>query len=359
MVESENRSSWEWFLRNLRHAIPEVSTDECTFVSDRDKGLLEAEAVLGPRMVTAWCCYHLKTNFTEKFGRALSPLFWRVARASSEATYNVALKELRERKAEAACWLEGQDPTKWAEWCFPGRRYGHDTSNITESLNQVLRFDRELPITELLDAIWHRVMAKRSRRLLAAQRALANGASITPWVEAQVEAQRLYAQANTVQISSPTSARVVEPNNQVHIVDLRVGTCTCRRFQANGIPCGHAMAFILRIGNQLTPYLPPILSAANWAATYAVPLPPMDITDLQIGEACHPPVTRVPRGRPKKERVSREDARRPRGRRHLRDHGGMLPLGAVVAVVPDLVRHRCSTCGDPGHNARRCRRPHH
>lgn len=90
---------------------------------------------------------------------------------------------------------------------------------------------------------------------------------------------------------------------------------------------------------------------------YAAPLPPVDITDLAISEICDPPVTRVPRGRPKKERVRREDIRCPRGRRLVRDHG-LLPLGTVVAAVPDPVRHRCGTCGDPGHNARRCRRSH-
>jgi hypothetical protein len=75
VVESENRSSWEWFLNHLRWSIPELVAEESTLVSDRDKGLTEAERVLGVLVVVAWCCHHLKENFTEKFGRALAPLF--------------------------------------------------------------------------------------------------------------------------------------------------------------------------------------------------------------------------------------------------------------------------------------------
>ncbi len=44
-------------------------------MSDRDKGLLKAEEVLGNRVVKAYCCHHLKENFVMKFGRGLAPLF--------------------------------------------------------------------------------------------------------------------------------------------------------------------------------------------------------------------------------------------------------------------------------------------
>jgi SWIM zinc finger len=212
----------------------------------------------------------------------------------------------------------------------------------------------------MLDSLWHRVMEKRAQRLLIASKALEEGLVTTPWVEGKVEEARTWALANTVQISSPFEGRVVQPNGNIYLVNTTARTCSCRRYQENGIPCGHAMTLILAIGASITPYLLEELSAARWAATYASPLPPIDISGLAIleDEVCEPPVTRVPRGRPKKERVRREDVRRPRGRRLIRDHGGLLPLGAVVAAVPDSVRSRCSTCGEPGHNARRCRRPH-
>ena len=122
-------------------------------ISDRDKGLLLVESILGPLITAACCCHHLKENFTEKFGRGLAPLFWAVARARTEERYIAVLQKLRETKEAAAIYLENAHPETWVEARFPGRRYGHDTSNIVESVNKTLKLDRELPIIELLDSI--------------------------------------------------------------------------------------------------------------------------------------------------------------------------------------------------------------
>ena len=342
VVESENGESWGWFLNHLRWALPELVIEESTLVSDRDKGLREAERALGGRVVVAHCCHHLKENFTEKFGRALQPLFWAAARAKTRAAWDGALEKIRAKKPEAALYLEQAEPETWAEAWFRGRRFGHDTSNIAESLNQVLRIDRELPIVELLDAIWHRVMEKRGQRLLAATSAISEGRSTTPFVDARIEEGRELARSNRVQISSPTTGRVVQPDGTIHLVDTAAGTCSCRRYQCNGIPCGHAMTLIFAGGGQLAPFLPVTMSAAQWAAAYVVPLTPIDISELEVNaqDPCDPPITRVPRGRPRKERIRREDCRRPRRR------------------DPLVVRSRCGTCGEAGHNARRCRQPH-
>jgi len=284
-----------------------------------------------------------------------------VARAKTRATFDGALNKLREKKPEAARYLEEAEPETWATALFVGQRYGHDTSNVAESLNQVIKLDRELAIIKLLDALWHRVMAKRAERLATALKALGEGRLMTPFVEGKLTKGRLWARQNTVQPSSPSQARVQQPDNRVMLVDLEAGTCSCLRYQENGIPCGHAMTFIFAKGQDLGSYLPQGLSLEVWRASYEAPIPPIDISELAAGHGlppCFPPATRVPRGRPKKERVRREDARRPRGRQEYRDHGGLLPLGAVVADIPDMVRSRCSTCGQPGHNARRCRQPH-
>ncbi|RDL40914.1 Uncharacterized protein BP5553_00893 [Venustampulla echinocandica] len=90
------------------------------------------------------------------------------------------------------------------------------------------------------------------------------------------------------------------------------------------------------MGQTLASFLPPGLSAEVRRASYEAPMPPVDVSELAAGHvrpACFPAVTRVPRGRPKKERVRREGARLPRGRRKYMDHGGLLPLGAVVAAA--------------------------
>ena len=172
-----------------------------TLISDQDKGLLEAEEVLGTLVIRAHCCWHLKENFKEKFGRGLVSAFWKAARLRTAILFEAALDEIAKVKPAAAQYLCDSDPTLWAEAYFPGRQYSHDTSNIAESLNKLLKFDRELAIVDLLDAIWYRVMEYRAFRLAEALAMTAKGAQYTPFVAAHVNEGRKWAQSNRVSLS--------------------------------------------------------------------------------------------------------------------------------------------------------------
>ena len=148
----------------------------------------------------------------------------------------------------------------------------------------------------------------------------------------------------------------MQPNNNIHIVDLVAGTCTCRRFQAYGIPCGHAISLLFSQGQSLNPCMPIDLSIATLQAQYSTPLPPIDISTLVVldTDCCEPPMTQVPRGRPKKERIWKEDVRARRGIAALDLHcdADLGFLGSQVSAS------RCRTCGETGHNSRTCKRPH-
>lgn len=226
VVESENRDSWEWFLRHLRRAIPEISSEACTLVSDRDKGLVEAEVVLGSQVTRACCCHHLKENFTVKFGRSLGPLFWQAARARTTSSFEAALGKIGEVKKDAETYLRNSDPQLWAEAHFPGRRYGHDTSNIVESLNNTLKLDRELNIIDLLDNIWHRVMEQRSERLAEAQKCIEAGAQYTPFVTTVVQEGRKWAQSNRVSCSFNAYTILITVHRFNSLLQLKDGWCS-------------------------------------------------------------------------------------------------------------------------------------
>jgi len=61
--------------------------------------------------------------------------------------------------------------------------------------------------------------------------------------------------------------------------------------------------------------MPESLSILTWKKTYTSNFPLIDISDLTklpLSE-CHPPLTRVPRGRPKKERFRKDKIRGLRG----------------------------------------------
>ena len=61
--------------------------------------------------------------------------------------------------SEAVSWLLSHaNPKYWAELYFAGKRYGHLTSNIAESLNSWILKARELSILAMSETIRHQFM---------------------------------------------------------------------------------------------------------------------------------------------------------------------------------------------------------
>ena len=59
-----------------------MSSKLCVFISDCDKGLVEANAVLSEHCICAYCCKHFEGNLKDKFSakEGLLALFWKAAR---------------------------------------------------------------------------------------------------------------------------------------------------------------------------------------------------------------------------------------------------------------------------------------
>jgi hypothetical protein len=202
IVESENRGSWEYFLRLLRRCIPEVASEPCVFISDRDKGLQEADKVLGDNLLRAYCCKHIEGNLKDKFGGkgGLPALFWKAARARLPSSFEYHMQKIATINLAAKEYLQAIDPVLWAVAYFPKTRYGHLTQNIAESVNAILKNDRTLSITDLLDAIWHRVMADRASRFAEANKQAQMNLKFTAACQTQLEYSRKWMGSNTVSL---------------------------------------------------------------------------------------------------------------------------------------------------------------
>jgi len=166
IVSVENDDNWEWFLRNLHSIVKDnlpvsiTATDDITFLSDRQKGLLEGVATWFPGSAHAYCLRHLVDNFSKRFKhKDLISLLWQAARATTEAEFHTACNAMRAINFQCVEWLLGTaHPMHWATVYFRGRRYGHLTSNIAESLNAWLLQARSLPIEGMLEAIREKLM---------------------------------------------------------------------------------------------------------------------------------------------------------------------------------------------------------
>jgi hypothetical protein len=74
---------------------------------------------------------------------------------------------------------------------------------------------------------------------------------------------------------------VKQVNNNVYTINLETKEYSCKIFQENGIPYGHAITAIFAYPRRdLVPFMPEILSIATWKRTYSDNFPLIDITNL-------------------------------------------------------------------------------
>src|SRR4030095_7960020 len=125
-----------------------------------------------------------------------------------------------------------------------GKRYGHLTSNIAESLNSWILQAREQPIIAMFETIRHQLMDWfTARRLIDAE---THGLLITKIAQSiqnliNTRARRYRYLASTEAIYEVKSKETLKE----YLVNLDMQTCSCREWQSNGYPCGHGLAVIL------------------------------------------------------------------------------------------------------------------
>jgi hypothetical protein len=122
--------------------------------------------------------------------------------------------------------------------------------------NQPNRFlfleERELPVLKMLNGIWHKEMDRRASRLRFE------------------EGDAFSGQNNVLMHSIPRGIGVVIQRDGKRLqVDLEARTCTCKRFQDNGIPCGHALTVIYTCDRAPAEFFPDYIKTTSWVATYA------------------------------------------------------------------------------------------
>jgi hypothetical protein len=261
VVESENKASWSWFLSNLKLAIPQCLA--MTLISDRDKGLLAADKLLGDTVHRLICCFHLKGNLCKRYGggggdHSVARFFWPIANSKTPAEFTTLMDELRASNPSAAAYLTAIDCSLWVTAFYRGEHFGHKTSNVVESVNNLLRDERELSILDMLNEIWHLTMHQRFERFTIATSLIAKGQTLTDFCLKKLLDSRQWAQKYTVRMTSNTQGIVTQANDRVYIVDLNMRICDCGYFQENGIPCGHAFSVIFELGGRPRDFVPSV-----------------------------------------------------------------------------------------------------
>ena len=142
------------------HALQSLIDKTLVFLSDRQKGLLKAVEDVFPGCPHGYCLKHLEANFHKELkDKDLLPFLSKAAGVTTQPEFDKALEDMTSLNPKAVPWLWQHTKTEhWAEIYFSGRRYGHLTSNIAESLNSWLLEARTKPILAMFEQVRHQLM---------------------------------------------------------------------------------------------------------------------------------------------------------------------------------------------------------
>jgi MULE transposase domain len=151
----ENFDGWRWFLEHLQEGVPtlvlphprkEVTKKYFTFMSDRQKGLVEALKDIFPENHSCSCAVHIARNVHQvKFGKKMSKYILPLSMTFSPYFLEEILSKMTEDSRQ---YVEGIPASAWrnTEWVRDPSlppRYGIWTSNMSEVTNSMFEEARE------------------------------------------------------------------------------------------------------------------------------------------------------------------------------------------------------------------------
>ncbi|KAJ9540662.1 hypothetical protein OSB04_027168 [Centaurea solstitialis] len=266
VAKSESGEHWTWFLTMLRECIGEM--EGLVFMSDRASSIHLAINTVYPNAQHALCCHHLYMNIKARASNIEDndTLFWKTCKAYTIHEFDFQMTALRAAVPYSGELLDRIGADKWSRAHFPGHRYNIMTSNSVESMNAHATVARKHPIVGLMDYFrsYQQQWYANRRRIAGAM-----NNKLTQWAELIVQRRIGKCSGWTAHDIGYGLFEVKDGyrDAKVHILDK---TCTCKKWQLSGLPCGHAITVAREIGMEdCADLASPYFSVHNLRETYA------------------------------------------------------------------------------------------
>ncbi|KAF9596723.1 hypothetical protein IFM89_012922 [Coptis chinensis] len=305
ITRSETKDSWIRFLDKMKHYGINDHPQAVTFMSDRQKGLVEAVPIVFPGNEHRFCFRHMYKIFKKEFkAQHLELLVWGAAKCYTKTGFERAMEKLGTECSQAKDWFLKENVETWARSHFSHvTKCEHISNNFSESFNSWILELRDKPVVSFVDSYHILLMSFLYKRREKAKEWDSNG--LVPWVV----------------------KRIAELIEYIPHYDLAEST--------NELQCVKDL-----YGNRWTVNLSN-RSSYYWVSTYKQaymghikPMPdPKDWPKPDPNKYVFPPPYVRGIGRPKKNRRRDEDE----------------------GLKPNKKKRKCSKCKVDGHNAKTCK----
>ncbi|GMJ12330.1 hypothetical protein HRI_004902200 [Hibiscus trionum] len=311
IVEAETESSWCWFMEILKTDLELNNSHHLTFMTDKQKGLMESVAELFPHVDHRTCVRHLYNNFKlheQHKGKALKDQLWRAARATYVREFEAAMETLKGLSSAGHTWLSGKDPTMWSKSHFSFKAKSDILlNNHCECFNKMIIEARDKPIITLVESIRSKLMQRIAKKRDEAEKLTG---PLCPKIQKKLDNAFLLSQRCWPVRAGGAMYQVSCGPQDQHSINMQTETCSCRRWQLTGIPCIHAISVILMLEDRPEKFVAPCYSVSTQMSIYSHFINPVRGENQWSSEETQlsvlPPILRRPPGRPHKNHRRRE-----------------------------------------------------
>lgn len=341
IVDEETNESWFWFLQQFRaHVRDSTKNDgELCVISDRHKGIINTMKNMDD-WYHRYCLRHVRSNFMAKFkNHQLKRLCWTIGCTTQYRKYVWAIQKVKEIDEAAWAYLHKINTTKWTIYADKAhRRWGNLTTNIAESLNNVMRGARMLPIKACIEYTFDKT---RVHFVNNYHEACTWNSPLAPKMWELYEIREGNASTHQVHVYDRDTGvyKVLsrfETNDEggndytVHFHEKR---CSCGKWQNQRFPCSHAIAVSRNRGGRPVELISICYTNRTYKRQHHVKLDPLEhpaywTEPSWVIQGDYSRI-RTHRGRRRARRIQNEMDNRPEG-------------------------SRCTICRQPDHNKKTC-----
>ncbi|GJW09107.1 mutator type transposase [Tanacetum coccineum] len=261
-----------------------------TFISDRQKGLIQAIASVFPSAEHSYRVKHIHENMMSQFkGGVYKEMLWNAAKATSKGEFKKKMGELKSFNSDAYDWSMKIPLEQWSRAYFSGRaKCDLLINNICEVFNRWLVDGRDQPIITCLEYIREYLM----KRIVVLQKVI----------------------AKTVGPLTPSVKKMFDALKKRLLSTMFNGM---EMWELTGIPCKHAVAAIYNMSENLVgvgipeKWVHATYRLETWAHVYSFKFNPCNRRDMwpivESRTVIIPPLYKPLIGRPPKKRKKSND----------------------------------------------------